>query len=136
MFKFQIEEGPIPQATYQRMRIISGLSPKSDEACAIGLPNSLYAVMIKEENQVIGMGRVIGDGGCFCQVVDICVIPEKQGQGLGKLIMQQILNFIETKLPPTCYVSLIADGDASYLYEQFGFKDTMPVSKGMFLRRN
>ena len=118
------------------MRVKCGLSAKLDEACEIGLNNSLYSIMLKEGEKVIAMGRVIGDGGCFCQVVDICVVPEKQGKGIGKIIMKNISAFIKTKLPKSCYTSLIADGDAAYLYEKFGFKDTMPASKGMYLKNN
>ncbi|MEZ4918588.1 MAG: GNAT family N-acetyltransferase [Saprospiraceae bacterium] len=59
---------------------------------------------------------------------------EYQGKGLGKLIMQRITNFIKNQLPASCYTSLIADGNASYLYEQFGFKDTLPESKGMYIK--
>ena len=91
--------------------------------------------MLKEGGKVVGMGRVIGDGGCFCQVVDICVIPGRQGKGLGKLIMKNITEFIKTSLPKSCYTSLIADGDAFYLYEKFGFQDTLPESKGMYFRK-
>ena len=135
MNKIEIIEAQIPIKLYQTMRVNCGLSAKSDEACEIGLRNSLYSIMLKEGEKVIGMGRVIGDGGCFCQVVDICVIPEKQGQGIGKLIMENISKFINNKLPKSCYISLIADGDASFLYEKFGFKDTMPASKGMYVRK-
>ena len=92
--------------------------------------------MIQEGGEVIGMGRVIGDRGCFCQVVDICVIPERQGRGIGNLIMDKITQYIQTHLPKSCYVSLIADGDASYLYEKFGFKGTLPKSKGMFIKNS
>jgi GNAT superfamily N-acetyltransferase len=127
-------EEPIPPQTYQALRVACGLSAKTDEACEIGLKNSLYSLLLKENERIIGMGRVIGDGGCFCQVVDICVLPEYQGKGLGKLIMQRITNFIKNQLPTSCYTSLIADGNASYLYEQFGFKDTLPESKGMYLK--
>lgn len=84
--------------------------------------------MLAEGETVVGMGRVIGDGGCFCQVVDICVLPEYQGEGHGQLIMKSISAFIKAKLPSSCYTSLIADGDASYLYAKFGFKDTWPES--------
>jgi len=80
------------------------------------------------------MGRIIGDGGCFCQVVDICVLPAYQGQSIGKMIMQNIADFIYTQLPPTCYVSLLADGEAYRLYAQYGFKETYPESRGMYLR--
>ncbi len=130
----EIIEANIPIEVYQKMRVDCGLSAKTSEACTIGLPNSMYSLMIQEEGKVIGMGRVVGDGGCFCQVVDICVIPEKQGNGIGRIIMERILNFIKTKLPKSCYTSLIADGDASFLYEKFGFKDTLPESKGMYIK--
>ena len=134
MERVEIIESAIPIKLYQRLRVECGLSAKSDEACRIGLQNSLYSVMIQAGDQTIGMGRVIGDGGCFCQVVDICVIPSKQGKGIGKVIMQKISHFIKTELPPSCYTSLIADGDAAYLYEKFGFKDTLPESKGMYFK--
>jgi ribosomal protein S18 acetylase RimI-like enzyme len=134
MDSIEIIEQKIPIELYQTMRVKCGLSAKTDQACEIGLDNSLYSIMLKEGEHVIGMRRVIGDGGCFCQVVDICVIPEKQGKGMGKLIMENIANYIKTKLPKSCYISLIADGSASFLYEKFGFKDTMPESKGMYLK--
>lgn len=135
MEKYRIIEDQIPVEIYQKLRIESGLSGKTEEASQIGLKNSIYSVMIADEDKPIGMGRIIGDGGCFCQVVDICVLPAYQGKGIGKLIMKAISDFISEKLPASCYVSLIADGNASFLYEQFGFKDTMPASKGMYLKK-
>ena len=135
MNSIEVIEAQIPVKIYQKLRVTCGLSVKTDEACAIGLPHSLFSVMVKEGDDIIGMGRVIGDGGCFCQVTDICVIPEKQGKGIGKLIMKSITNFIKTKLPTSCYTSLIADGNASHLYEKFGFKDTLPASRGMYLQK-
>lgn len=130
----EIIENNIPIEIYRELRIKAGLSSKDIEAATIGLQNSVYSVMIKKEGTIAGMGRIIGDGGCFCQVVDICVLPEYQGQGIGKVIMQHISDFIQTKLPKSCYVSLLADGDANHLYEKFGFKDTLPHSRGMALK--
>ena len=122
-------------ATYQHLRVAAGLSAKTMEAAARGLPNSLFAVQVLLGDEVVGMGRVIGDGGCFFQVADIAVLPAHQGKGLGKRIMREIMQFIETEVPPSAYVSLIADGQAQDLYAQFGFKHTAPVSVGMALVR-
>lgn len=131
----QLSNERIPNNTYRELRIQTGLSEKSIKATEIGLNNTLHSVLVKNENnECIGMGRVVGDGGCFCQVVDICVLPAWQGKGIGKLIMEDIMNFIENELPETCYISLLADGDASKLYEKYGFKDTLPKSKGMFIK--
>ena len=122
-------------ATYQLLRVAAGMSAKSTEAAAKGLPNSLFAVQVLLGDEVVGMGRIIGDGGCFFQVVDIAVLPAHQGKGLGKRIMREIMQFIETDVPPSAYVSLIADGQAQDLYAQFGFQHTAPASVGMALVR-
>ena len=122
-------------ATYQLLRVAAGLSAKSTEAAAKGLPNSLFAVQVLLGDEVVGMGRIIGDGGCFFQVVDIAVLPAHQGKGLGKLIMREIMRYIDSEVPPSAYVSLIADGQAQDLYAQFGFRHTAPASVGMALKR-
>lgn len=117
--------------TYQALRMGSGLSGKTDEAAIRGLPNTLFAVQILHGALPVGMGRVIGDGGCFFQVVDIAVLPEHQGKGLGKRIMAEIIKYIDANVPESGYVSLIADGQAQDLYAQFGFIPTAPRSVGM-----
>lgn len=122
-------------ATYCHLRSVSGLSPKTAEAAARGLPNSLFAVQVLQGDEIVGMGRIIGDGGCFYQVVDIAVLPAHQGRGLGKLIMREIMRYIEQQVPASAYVSLIADGQAQQLYAQFGFTHTAPKSMGMAMKR-
>jgi ribosomal protein S18 acetylase RimI-like enzyme len=135
MKNYKVIEKQIPIEIYQKLRIDCGLSGKTDKASRIGLKNSIHSVMLEFENNIIGMGRIIGDGGCFCQIVDICILPQYQGHGFGKVVMKNLTDFINDNLPESCYVSLIADGDAAFLYEKFGFKDTMPESKGMYLKK-
>ena len=68
--------------SYLRLRKNTGLSPRSRKAVELGLPNSLFAVTVYDGEKVVGMGRVIGDGGCNYEVVDVAVEPEYQGKGL------------------------------------------------------
>lgn len=119
---------------YLGLRQEAGLSPMSAEGAAVGLPHSLFAVTLYAQGVLVGMGRVIGDGGCFYQVTDIAVKPSCQGRGLGKIIMREIRAYLE-KVPERAYISLIADGEAARLYAQFGFKPVMPASQGMYLPR-
>jgi ribosomal protein S18 acetylase RimI-like enzyme len=122
----------IPVETYLRLRKESGLSPKTEKAANIGLKNSVCEVLVlNQEQQAVGMGRMIGDGGCHCQITDVCVLPEFQGHGIGRIIMEKLKHFIDHELPDSCYISLIADGDAVHLYEKFGFQTTLPKSTGM-----
>ncbi len=116
---------------YRRLRAVSGLSPKSEEAARRGLPGTLHAMVVRHEGRAVAMGRVIGDGGAFFQVVDMAVEPEHQGQGLGKAIFAELTRWLRRNAPDTAYVSLVADGDARHLYAKFGFEPVMPASIGM-----
>lgn len=109
----------IPSAQeYNHLRIISGLSPKNETASEIGLKNSVFMVALRDSGKLVGMGRIIGDRGCFYQVVDIAVAPSHQGKGLGKLIMSEINTYLDHHAPKNSYVSLIADVPADRLYDR------------------
>ena len=119
---------------YLRLRIAAGLSAKTQEGASIGLPNTWFGVTLVFEDQAVGMGRIIGDGGTAFQVVDIAIEPAHQRKGLGKRIMAALMEQLATKAPEGAYVSLIADGDAKFLYAQYGFEAVMPASIGMATR--
>jgi GNAT superfamily N-acetyltransferase len=125
-----LAETPSPE-DYLRLRIMAGLTPKTAEGAAAGLPNTVFAVVVRKASKVVGMGRVIGDGGLFFQVVDIAVLPEHQGQGLGKAIVGALVDHLRATAPKGAYVSLMADGEAHRLYAQYGFELTAPKSVGM-----
>ncbi len=117
---------------YRRLRMGAGLSPKTLEAARIAIPNTWFGVQVVHEGEAVGMGRIIGDGGSFFQVVDIAVLPEHQGKGLGKRVMAALMEHYEAHAPESAYISLIADGNAHKLYARFGFKPTAPESIGMW----
>lgn len=121
--------------TYIKIRLAAGLSRKSEEAARLGLPNSLYSVVIYFERMPVGLGRIIGDGGCFFEITDMAVLPEHQGQGVGRLIMTALTNWLYDNAPKTAYVSLMADHGTPEFYRKFGFTMAeLPKSSGMYLR--
>lgn len=120
---------------YLTLRKLGSLSAKSKDGAKTGLKNSFYSVTIRDNNKLIGMRRIVGDGGTVFQVVDIVVDPAYQGKGLGKLIVKELVQYIHKKVDEQAYVNLIADGEAYKLYSQFGFTDTWPKSRGMYLKR-
>jgi GNAT superfamily N-acetyltransferase len=122
-------------ADYIRIRFEAGLSRKSEEAAAIGLKNGLFSVVAYCGEEPIGLGRIIGDGGCFFQVVDIAVVPDHQGKGVGDLIMRNLMDYIRANCPPTAYVSLIAVHGTFDFYRRYGFIATeLPDATGMYVR--
>ena len=118
---------------YCNLRKVCGLSEKSRSAAQKGLNGACFTVTLYDADRLIGLGRVIGDGGTAFQIIDIAVHPNYQGQGYGKTVMTHIMNYTDSVRLPGTYVSLIADYPADQLYKQFGFKSTEPHSGGMFL---
>jgi ribosomal protein S18 acetylase RimI-like enzyme len=125
----------IPRADeYRALRSAAGLSAMSAEAAGIGLPASWCSVCVRDGAELIGMGRVVGDGGLFLFVVDIAVAPTWQGQGWGRSIMQALMDEVRARAPARAMIGLIAEGAAFKLYERFGFKLVAPGAHGMLLR--
>jgi ribosomal protein S18 acetylase RimI-like enzyme len=126
----QRAEIPDPEE-YRALRSVCGLSPRSAEAAAKGLPNSLFATTIRDQSKLIAMGRVVGDGACNFEIVDVAVHPDYQRRSQGSRIMSAIMDYIHAHAPDSAYVSLIADNHAPALYSKFGFEPTAPASIGM-----
>ncbi|MFN3164534.1 MAG: GNAT family N-acetyltransferase [Pseudohongiellaceae bacterium] len=119
---------------FLRLRRVSGLSERSRVAAVADLPNTLFAVTVYDaKGNAVAMGRVVGDGGLNFEVVDIAVDPPFQGQGLGRLVMTHISDYLDVHVPPGSYISLIAD--TPWLYEKFGFEYCAPMLQGMQRKR-
>ena len=48
---------------------------------------TIDAVCVPHDEEIVGVGRVIGDGGLFYDIVDMAVAAEHQQKGVGKLIL-------------------------------------------------
>lgn len=115
---------------YCDLRIAAGLSPMDRKAATAALPRSLHAVSIREDQRLVAMGRVVGDG-LHVLIVDIAVDPSYQGRGLSRIVMEDLMAYVHT-LPDSTIVGLFADID--WLYHKFGFE--VSASTGMTLRRD
>jgi GNAT superfamily N-acetyltransferase len=116
---------------YRRLRVEAGLSAKTAEAATRGLANTLYGVSLLRDGAVVGMGRIIGDNGTVFTVVDIAIVPALQGRGLGRRILVALDTWLQANVPESAYVTLVADGDAKYLYAKFGFAESAPFAVNM-----
>jgi GNAT superfamily N-acetyltransferase len=107
---------------FQGLRRAAEMSVFPDAAVALSLDRTLHGVWLREDGQLIAMGRLTGDEACFVQVNDVVVHPKHQRRGLGTTIMQHLMAWADTNLPRGCYISLIADAGAETLYAHAGFE--------------
>lgn len=108
-------------AEFQALRSVAGLSAYSHKATQLSLKNGLFGVWLRDGSELVGMGRLVGDGGGFAQVTDVAIHPRLQRQGWGSKVMERLMHWADKELPAGCYISLIADPGAEQLYEQHGF---------------
>lgn len=81
--------------------------------------NSLCFGLYKNERQ-IGFARVVTDFATFAYLGDVYVLPEFQGEGLGKWLMEIISTHPDLQ---GFRRWVLATRDAHGLYEKFGFTE-------------
>lgn len=129
---FLIEEPP-PLDDYLRLRRDSGLQPKTAAQGAPALANSWSFCHVRTTSgEVVGMGRVIGDGGWYFLIADMATDPAHQRKGVGRAVIEWLIADIERRAPAGALVSLMADPPGVRLYESVGLRDAAP-SKAMWM---
>jgi N-acetylglutamate synthase-like GNAT family acetyltransferase len=112
----------VPSAEeYVALRTAAGLPPRSLASAEKGLKNSLFWITLRCQGQLIGMGRVVGDGGTVVQVTDIAVHPHYQKLGYGKLIFASIQEYILKEIPDDAFVCLFAKKEIASFYQNYGY---------------
>ena len=114
-----------------------GWGAYDDEVSEIALKNTMYSVSIYEDENIIGYGRLIGDGIVFLYIHDIMVKPEFQGKGIGKTIMNKLLDKVNElrKINPYLRTYLGASKGKEEFYKKCGFitREEANLGAGMIL---
>lgn len=131
--RYALVDGPASAADAVQLRLLAGLSPKTLEQVSLALTGSWAAahVVVADGGEVVGMGRVIADGGWYFHIADMAVLPDHQRRGIGDAVLGRLLERILAAAPPDPYITLLADAPGRPLYRRHGFVETAPDSLGM-----
>jgi GNAT superfamily N-acetyltransferase len=88
--EYQVIERIPTVEEYLALREAVGWGRLDEQMTARGLAYALFTVCLLHKGNVIGCGRVIGDGGLYFYLQDIIVLPVFQAKGLGKRLMKAI----------------------------------------------
>src|SRR5699024_10059078 len=127
--EYEVSREPPTPREFVRLRSAAGMGERTLAAAEAGIGNECAAVTIRHNDDLAGMGRIVGDGGTVFQIVDIAVAPDHQGRGLGRRVMEELVSWLEANAPPSAYINLIASEPG--FYEQFGFELCAPGLHGM-----
>jgi|GEM_PF-30481 haloacid dehalogenase superfamily, subfamily IA, variant 1 with third motif having Dx(3-4)D or Dx(3-4)E len=109
---------------YMEMRRQVGWSEFPLEQAVEGLSHTPFLRVFRKDGRPIALTRVLWDYGYVVYVADVIVIPECQGKGLGRDLMNRVLGFIDSILKPgyRVMVSLQAAKGKEDFYRRFGFE--------------
>lgn len=96
----------------------------------VSLAASLSGVVADDAGEVVGMGRLVGDGVMYFYVQDVAVLPEHQGRGIGAALVDRLLEQVRRQAPARAFVGLFSTAPALELYTSRGF--TAGDLAGMF----
>ena len=80
---------------YQKIRKEVGWNDLLDNQIKRAIDNSMLNVSVYENDECLGVGRIVGDGVLKGMLTDIMIPPRAQGKGVGKLIVTTLINQLE-----------------------------------------
>jgi GNAT superfamily N-acetyltransferase len=88
-----------------------------------------YAVSFAfDGDRLIGCGRALSDGVYQAALYDVAVLPERQGQGIGRSLIETLLSRVGH-----CNVLLYASPGKEAFYQKLGFR-AMKTGMARFIR--
>lgn len=136
----ELNENSLCVDTYLKIREKVEWKKLTVEQAEKALMNSLFTVVAMEDKEVLGMGRIVGDGAVVCYIQDLVIVPEAQGKGIGKMIMDRMISFVETiQLDGTeMMLDLMCAKGREEFYHNLGFisRPTESLGPGMIRYMN
>lgn len=108
------------QATSDLLKAAYWGGQRTDEINQRAFENSICAIALIDGKQV-GFARASGDRAVYARISDVIVWPEHRGKGIGKALVEALLDHPDLISIPTW---MLNTSDAHSLYARFGFRPT------------
>lgn len=89
-----------------------------------GLDGSTLIAAAYDQHKIVGMARLIWDGGFVALIPDVLVLPEYKAQGVEHELITRLLDFLRSKLEPGfgIQVDVKVRNHRESFYESLGFQ--------------
>lgn len=93
------------------------------EQTKLAMEHTLFRVSVYDNEKIVAMARMLGDMGLNYYIKDVAVRPEYQKKGIGKLLINELLDFVKKNgiSGTEIFVELCAVPDKVSFYEKLGF---------------
>ena len=131
--------GHITVDEYNTLREAVGWGTCGTDKVRMAIERTDFLIVARIDGLAIGMARVIHDG-LQALIMDVAVLPEHQGRGIGKYMMTRVMEFIDgLSKGGGIYVNLMSAKGKEGFYGRFGFDfrpdDTRGAGMTQFITR-
>ena len=97
-----------------------------------GYKHSLLVLAAYENDELLGIVRVVGDGATVLLVQDLLIYPERQRQGIGTALLRAALD----RYPSVRQIQLVTDNTPKNVafYRSLGFSEFSEIGCCGFMR--
>lgn len=109
---------------FVRLRIETGFAEIPVEHARKALQNGLVNVSALYRGELVGMGRLVGDGAMYWYLQEIIVLPQFQGRGIGRLIVNHLVEYARVNSASGKFTTVggVSARGKEPFYEKMGFE--------------
>lgn len=130
-----LRENTINTDVYMELRRSVNWKELSEVQADMALKKSIVTICAYDKDIPVGMGRIVGDGVVIDYIQDLIVRPEYQNLGVGRLIIERLIEYVKTtKLKDTeIMLCLMCAKGREEFYKKFDFiaRPTDSLGPGM-----
>ncbi|WP_046114836.1 GNAT family N-acetyltransferase [Aquincola tertiaricarbonis] len=115
------DPGPVDWQEAEHLYRVAPLGNKSAEHLRTVFNNSRFTFFAHDEGCLVAAGRVLSDGADCAYLCDVAVMPSHQGTGLGREMMERLLEACRGHKK----VILYAVPGKEDFYRRFGFRSLL-----------
>ncbi len=123
MVKIIIQENNLTVQQFEYLYKSTGWPLFSSSQVRQSLKNDVYHISAWIENEIVGMGRLLGDMAMYWYIQNLIVLPEYQSIGVGTTIMNYLLTFVRNNSLSNSQVviGLMCSEHTASFYQKFSF---------------
>lgn len=118
----RVKAGGLTPEGYQMLAQAVGWEHRSVSQARDLIINARHSVTAWRGETLVGMGRSTGTGARYAHLVDIAVLPDCHGMGVGSALMAHLLKLVDHETSEDATVTLHATPGAEAFYTRFGFQ--------------
>lgn len=118
-------------AEFQKLEAAVGFREHDAGGISTALENSTFVVCALHKNEVVGVGRIVGDGAISFLLTNILVHPLYQRRGIGSKIVRTLCEAMETLPFGNMVLEVAPLSGLTSFYERNGFVASRTAPPGM-----